>query len=850
MGKINLRELMEVASATEAVDYATAKRSLPIAYLLEQHGTAVTVVSADRLTFLCPFHENNNSPAGSVFGAHLEHWSCWSCGAKGDAIDMLIRYEPELVTHDDDGKMKHTAALYRRVRELITEVVNAGWTGPSGTGVERPAFDVKEAQEIVDAAQNDPNHTHIKTFIDFKREQRGHAAWPYTTDYLVDEWGVGTWGSWVIIPYYTADGSLLSYKRWTDPARRRFTHGAGIWAGHLYGEHRPDTGQDIIIVEGESDCWYTHYRVGDRYRVLGVATGAASSVVVDGMNDRNVLLAFDGDDAGVEATRRWAEALEEAGANVRILPIPQGLDISTAGDINSLIEQAQPLVRPPGGIRPTPAGYTRSSGKGEVTTISNWVFVPKRALRGDGTLAFEGILKPGGDSAVIRTTDLASDTKLVAWAGRYGRAWMGTSNDSRKLLALLQYEAVFLPTGYLVSIAGLHTDTFVWPGGRVGPSPVVYVPPVADGHLENKIHIKPAKWDTELVHTLRDVQNHDVTDPLLAWLSAATLRSIMPGMKFPFVGVSGDFGAGKTETTRLMVQVFSGSQLEQTFLSTPHAIRSAMSSTNALPVLIGERRKGARADSLEAGDQLLRQAWNMQVSQQGGMGQNSWAELTDTIPSAPIVIEGEDMFSEGSHVERVVPLHFKEEGKNPEAFERLMLNAFNMRTGVPTTGLPYAYLTYVQSLLASGVFEDLTIAPQGPKNLADRQRYTLGVLRFGWGLLQSFMSEYNDNLSDPNFDGIIQRYQEANRRTPVEDALRFCLGNAEARTFIGIADGEVWVDVPMMFSFLADSRRSMLFTLPGKVPFLKSHLETKFGARYAIRDFREYMVFPLSRIVE
>jgi hypothetical protein len=578
------------------------------------------------------------------------------------------------------------------------------------------------------------------------------------------------------------------------------------------------------------------------------------------MKDRQVLLAFDGDgvaDAthatkGRMATRKWAEALEAAGANVRILPIPEGKDLSTAGDINTLIAQAQPLVKPPTGIEASPSGYVRSGGK-EPTSISNWIFVPKRALRGDGSLAFEGILKPGGDTAVIRTTDLASDNALVKWCGKYGRAWMGTSNDARKLLALLQAEAVFLPTGFLVTVVGLHGDTFVWPGGQLGPAPIVYVPPAADIRLEEKIHIRPGPWDTDLIHDMRAVQARAATDPFLAWLAVAPLRTLMPGKKFPFIAVTGDYGSGKSETTRLLVQLFCGSQIEETFTSTPHALRSAFSASNAMTVLAGERRKGAREDTMIMGDQLLRQAWNMQVSQMGGLATN-WAELTDVVPSAPIVVEGEDMFAEGSHVERMVPLYLLEEGKNSEVFGRLSLQ-FDRRTGALKSGFPYAWLSYLQTLIASGAFDDLDITEHGPSSLADRQRYTLGVLHFGWSLLQSFMAEYGDNLDAPDFSAIIAKYETLNKQTPVEEALKFCLGNAEAygkcihmETTNGVK--EVWVDVPLMFAFIQDPRRAGLFVLPGRVPFLKSHLETKFGAEVRNKDFREFSVFPLERIAK
>lgn len=206
------------------------------------------------------------------------------------------------------------------------------------------------------------------------------------------------------------------------------------------------------------------------------------------------------------------------------------------------------------------------------------------------------------------------------------------------------------------------------------------------------------------------------------------------------------------------------------------------------------------------------------------------------------------MFSEGSHVERVIPLHLRESGKNPDMFAWLLENCFDGRTGVPTTGFPHAWLTWLQMLVATGTFDELDIKSAGPTDLADRQRYTLGVLHFGWGLLQAFMSEHNDNLGEADFSEIIETYQRMNKQTPVESALEYCLGQGECREWIMVINGEVWVNVPMMYTYLTHPTRQNLFTLPGKVPFLEAHLVTKFGAEKKMQGFTKFHVIPLSRL--
>lgn len=846
----NLKAAMEAAAATDAVDFATARKSLPIVWLLETHGTLGIQVMAEKVAAFCPFHPNSDTPAFSVFGPGLQRWSCFAgCTtlggeSTGDAIDLLLKFEPDLATYDDKGKIKYTAPLFRRIKDLITAVIDSGWTGPEGT-TESVPFDIEQATEIVESSQVDPSIARIDEFVQYKRSQRGPDAWPYDADFLATEFKVGTYGSWVIIPYYGADGTFTSYKRWTDPTRPRMAPKHSSWSGRLYNEWREDRGQPILLCEGESDVWYAQSQLGDEYRVLGLPTGVNSDISpADRMVDRIVYIAFDGDGdletKGRGATRRWAERLEEVGADVKIVPVPEGKDLSTAGGLRLLLDQARPMLPPPVEIKAAGSNYVRTGGKNGPRTLSNWIFVPDRGLHGDGTVAFEGKLKPGGDRALLRSEDLASDNKAQAWAAKYGRAWFGSSTDARALLSLIQAQSVFLPAGRLVSVAGLHGDTFVWPGGKIGPEPLVYVPPPMNANLEHKLNIKPGPWDTGLIHLMRAIQRKEVTDPMLAWLAAAPLRVMYQDKSFPFVAVTGARGDGKTQTTQALMAAFSGSYIETTFKSTAHALTSAVSAVNAFPEDWEEYRPGGSSATLHHGEQLFREMYNMQASQKGGMG-NNWAALTEIIPSAPVIVTGEDMLSEGSHVERLIPIAMDSAYQNRTAFEKLR--------SLGATGFPHAYLTWLQSMISSGAIKaPLPVRPTGPDDLASRQRFNLGVIYYGWDLLQAFMSEHNDDLGTPQFDLVIKALQKSNKTQPIEEAIRWCLGEADAGMFVQYRNGEVWVQVDSFYTYISDPRRAVLFTLPGKPIVIRDYIVNKLGGDLRVENRREFHVFPHSKL--
>lgn len=839
--------MLEVASAADSVDYATARKSLPIAYLLEKYDYEVTETTQG-IRSNCPFHQadgQEHNQTFNAFGEGIQKFGCWSCDAKGDALDLLKLFEPELIGPEG----KDSIALFRRAHELIVECIDSGWTGPRG-GSAPKTFDVHEAQEVVHLSQQDINYDLVGSFIAAKQEQRGARAWPYSSTWLIEEFGVGTFGkNWLIIPYWDKDNELIAYKRWTAPENPRVSATGASWAGHLYGDWREDDGErPILLCEGESDTWYAHWHVGKDYRVLGLPTGVQSNVSpAKEMKDRTVLLAFDGDEPGRGAARRWSDALEAAGANVKIVPVPEDQDISKAGDLRILLSQARPPVKAPTGLMANPSGYVRIDAKGGVSQVSNWVFVPKRGLHGDGTFAFEGILKPGGDKAIIASRDLSSDAKAKAWAAQHGRAWFGNSKDASLLLGCLQAEEVFLPAGRLVSVAGLHGGTFVWPGGRIGPEPLAYVPPGADAHLEDTLKIEPGPFDPAMVHTLRDIQAHDVTDPLLAWMAMAAVRSLLAPEGFPFVAVSGSHGSGKTETTKAIVSAFTGSAAQATFRSSPHALTSAIAATNAFVTVLGEYRKGGRTDTRAAGDQLLRENYTMMRSQKGGGGDN-WNELSSIIPAAPIILEGEDMLTEGSHFDRMIQIKMDVRTQNSEAFS-------TVRSWGPT-GIPWAWLSFLQTKIANKeLVSPLPISPFGPKHLNSRQRHNLGVLRFGWSLLQEFMSEYNDQLGAPRFEKIMSELEEFNKHTPIEEAIRWCLGEGDTGYFIKIKPDDagvkhVWMQVDGFVMHLSAPQRASLFVLPGNASAIRLHVESRMGGHLEREGLREFWVFPLEKLME
>lgn len=813
---------------------ASIKENLPILFLLDQHDVAV-VESSGKYTAVCPLH-SDSTPSFSVFGEGLKRWSCFAgCGA-GDVLDLLGAFEPELL----DGGTKVTRALLDRAELLIVLKDNLGWTEPTTSTVRRELNPVTVA-ERVKHAQDNVDLSVIDQFIAHKREQCGGAGWNFDSEWLVDNFGVGTDSGELIIPVYTAGDKLLTYKYWRNPNEKRMVASDTVYGQTLYNEWVPLRSDfDIILCAGESDTWNAAALLGDGWDVRGVLAGeTANPVGYDTWLGKRVLLCFDGDGPGRKGARKWAAALDKAGINSLIVPMPEGKDLSSCGNIRQLIAEAKPVLSPPSGITETATGY-----KFRNDLASNWIFTPERVLFYENQSVFEGKLMPGGIETILKPDDLTSKNRVVAWASKHSRAWYGSDRDASVLLAKLQAESAFLPSGNLATITGLHNNHFVFPEETIGSDVWKYHPPRSDVHWEGKINLYKSGFEPKMVNLMRKIKPNHITDPILAWLAIAPLRSILP--YFPALQITGGAGSGKSTSTSAMIKAFSGSSYLMTLSRTsPYVVGAVMSSTNAYPVMVDEVRKGAREDTRMAFNQLLRDTYTMQESQLGGL-KGHFAEVSSVRPTAPIVVAGEDTFVEESHIDRMIMLYFTKEG-NKEAYQKL--------ESLGETGFARVYLTWLQHQLAEG---HINISPQpiASPDLSVRQQNNLAVLHLGWEILQTFLEHYGVELSEPDFSHVIDRMRAASKRTPIEDALLYCLGESDAKFIWRMTNSEdvneIWLRPENFIAFVSDPRRAAVFPMPGGARAIEDYIIDRFGARESIVDKnglrRRFMVFPYDRI--
>lgn len=774
-------------------DFEIIKQGLDPRFVMEEIW-GETLQSNGR--YYAPWRQDN-TPGVDIYWS--DKAGCWkiddSGRSRGDVVDMLTWNGQSLAD----------------AWPMLAEQTRSPWVTPDAPA--RRPFEpggYEGASDSLQAALGSHYHHHTPSGGVVSDEAptwlEGTEAW-YNS-----EWRIRASGTSLVIPYFDGADELVAYK--TRPVAGRKLNGTGSKLC-LYGLWRLDAHSPIIVCEGETDTWSASIAFPDVIS-LGVpgASHDPASLGAAELAGREVALAFDGDAAGREATTKWFSYLHAAGCRVSVVSLPDGKDISDLP--KEAFKEAYDRRRFPS---PRPEGITRlndqyrgpTTDKGPGKEFSNWALDVHRVLVGDsGEQAFEGTLLPTRKPVVLPADTLTSAAKLTQWSARNGVAWLGGGQDHSKLFAMLQHESLALPTGRMTNKAGFHGGDWVWPGGHFGQHDWTYVPPVADIGLDTMLSMRSGPAPDHQLHMLVDAYDHSVTTPFLGWLAASFLRPLFD--TFPILFVSGTSGAGKTTLSELLVPAMTGGLIETNLTSTtPHALAAFFSSSSSYPVWFDEYRPGMKKETKQLFDQMLRDSYNGKRSSKGGQTSNLSA-VTSFDTAVPVIVSGEDSMIETSLVDRSILLR---------------LNRDLRGTIVPYDyGLAPAFMAFLSDALGSILRGgSIGVRPEDGEHLSDRLRANLGVIRYGYELLQEFVG--GAGLPELDMSMALGQAEESSLTSPLDDALNWALDNGLHCAFI---DDDGCVNVQAA-EFLREVKRADIFTLPvSNVQGVTSYFRDKYRA--------------------
>jgi hypothetical protein len=811
-------------SAAGDYDPRALKQSINLAGVVMLAGVALSSAGDGRLVGKCPFHEDEHE-SFAVWqwedGDGAWTCGCWACSpfegrsggtrSNGDVFDFL-------------------QALYgltfgqavERVLELKDEVLP---TEPQAAVSLGPTPDLGRA---LAAASGPSNRSGLLPQLLADRGVNVPATWLY------DSWLVADGAGEVLIPHYNAEGTLTAVKHRSseDGWAGRSMRGSRLEA--LYGVWRARGGRarPVVLCEGESDTWTVSWLLdGEPVDVVGLPSGASAGIKdawLDFVAGRSLTLLLDADRAGREGAGRWAAAAVGRAGDVRIASLPDGTDATSAGHdiVMKALDEAWPVID----LKSLPiyakdgryfrhGKITEDKETGEeteaVTIVSDFVLDPHRLVTmDDGGIVFE--CEVPGRQGVQRLTDaeLAGVDRMRRWAAARMLSWKGTPRDLSDLLELLKAQSILIPRFRGTDVIGLHGNVFVLPDSSIGASGWGYVPPENDIDLGHSIKLDGTGWDRALPGQLARLHDPKVITPILGWIAAAPLRSIVT--KFPVLGITGGSGFGKTTLLETVLGAFGFWTTTPTTLTgaTAHGIQSYAGSTNSFPIWIDEYRPGARIDAKLALDQIIRDSWDGSSTIKGGMSENRM-KIAKLPARAPLVVTGEDSFSETSHSERMVIIPMPKDGKNV----RVLVRVQAMANG----GLGHAYLEWLLDSLKN---ETIPAAPMVP----DRKTQARAVAEWGYELLGQFCHEVC-GYSLPTYDDSLAAKSHADiEETPViVKAILAALERYDAnQQIIATADGDDVYLKPI--SLVQWVTKNTDIQLPGRSDAVTTWLIQQFGA--------------------
>lgn len=784
-----------------AVDPGELKRRLDLVAVCESLGIMLEPSPDGKWHGLCPFHDDHD-PSFDVYERDngTQACGCMSCdfGPSNDVYD-LIRAIKNVSFGQALGEAQALAASLAGRPPRQTPAI-----------VKRDVDVASFVSTSLDRAQDD------QQAIQMMLLDRGIVV---PTTWLLQEFGLGVTpdGAGVVVPHRNKAGEVTAAK-----IRRGTTEDrpwkpiavSGSKLNELYGVWRDRGKNKVILVEGESDTWTVAWLMRyDDCEVFGLPSGAAARPRrewIELLSGRDVTLLMDADDAGRLALRNWASAL----GIVDVALLNEGKDPSSedARIVYEAIAHATTVGNSlaAGLIEGAFGGYMRVNDQ-EQRPISDFVLRLERTIRVDDEGSIFDVSFPNGRRAMLPASELSVDAKFRAWVNAHDYTWHGGTKDSQEILRMLVADSVFRPRLRGTRVAGWHDGSFVFPDphGSIGGTAWSYLPPVADMEIAKVVQLTPdPRWDRHVLAAACCLHRPDVVTPLLGWIAAAPLRALIKS--FPVLAVVGGAGWGKSTLISECLSTF-GFHLDSTLsATTPHAVASFVSATNAVPVWFDEYRRGAREDTRLAFEQIVRDAWDASASWKGGLGENKQA-LTRLPARAPIIVSGEDAFSETSHIERMVMIRMPSSGRSEAALTTLR--------DAHRHGLGRSYLTW---LVEQVRLDTLPAAP----NIPNRPQHARAIAAWGYAVLNQFCRDMTGHELPVAYDDSLVSSAHAAAVPPTLEAISVLNGRM-GRGGIPVVWNDAG-DVCVRIHDLVRESRDLNITLAGGPKAIRAELDERF----------------------
>ena len=294
---------------------------------------------------VCPFH-NDTSPS-LVISPAKQIYHCFACGAGGDSIKFVMEYE----------KLSYPETI-----EKLASMVNFALSYTSSDGQKREDSKLMDSLNLfyiknLDNNQSAKSYIHQRGISEASVEKfeigyapssqeslqfLGSRAYPMSEAIEYGVAGIGEGGNAyarfierVTFPIYSASGRIVGFggrtltnhpaKYVNSPQTKHFNKSQLLYGYHLAKESIFKQ-KSIIVTEGYLDVVMLH-QAGFTHAVATLGTALTSEhIPLISRGDPEVILAYDGDSAGINAALKASMLLSTHGIKGGVVLFGEGMD--------------------------------------------------------------------------------------------------------------------------------------------------------------------------------------------------------------------------------------------------------------------------------------------------------------------------------------------------------------------------------------------------------------------------------------------------------------------------------------------------------------------------------------------